>query len=251
MKSHAKPTRFSLLFLLFLGYVSTIPPCLSAGAYIGEAFDKRTEQLLYTEYHYPNPNDNLNPLTEEVLYINPQGTLLVKKQLDFSRSLTYPDYSAIDYRTGLNEGAKYLKDRIEVFYQKSKVASKKVKDLKIASKSPLVIDAGFDHFIRQEWTSLTEGKSVPFFYASAAEQKLVKFKLKKTKETQQEVSFSMSLANPLITWLLAPIQLTYEKNTRRLKTYEGISNIQDNTGKNFHVRINYQWVSQPPVVDTF
>ena len=51
--------------------------------------------------------------------------------------------------------------------------------------------------------------------------------------------FRMEPANYILRQIMDPIVLTYEKSTKRLIKYEGISNLNDNKGKRYIVSIVY------------
>ena len=214
------------------------------GAYIGRAYDHKTDELLYTEYHYPTPFNNLAPEQEIVYYVNKDNQLMVKKNLDFHNGLQQPTFSTYDYRFQSSDGISFQEDRLLAFVQPG--PDKKRHDRLIEISSPLVIDAGFDHFVRQQWQELLAGESRYFYFASSIEQRLIKFMLRRASQTEETQQFIMVLANPIARLLLAPIKLTYDTRTKRLLRYQGISNIRSQSDGFEKVRIEYQWLQQMP-----
>jgi hypothetical protein len=106
----------------------------------------------------------------------------------------------------------------------------------------LVVDAGFDEFVREQWDSLEQGAAirVPFLVPSLLET--IHFRIRKTAEVPIEGEAAsvirLSLAGPL-GWFLPDIDVSYRKRDRRLMRYRGLTNIRDAGGVLLAAQIDF------------
>lgn len=213
--------------------------------YIGEAYDlEQPDKLLYREQHsLTQRRDNqgkLIPVTRQVEYFSADGELIAEKTNQYPNAATQPDFILKDLRHNYSEQSEQLAKGWRLTLLENGTTSSKVID---DFDYELVIDAGFDDFIRKHWQALSAGKTVPFSFASVARQTSVNFEVEASnpERLQQPLKITMTLRSSLLSWLLDPIELEYQRSTQRLLRYRGLSNIQDNDQQGQQVDIRYRY----------
>ena len=215
--------------------------------YHGEAYalDDPTT-LIYREEHQLQLRNGL-PYQREVNYFDAEGKKIAQKENRYFNNAAAPDFRLHDLRNNYREQALYNDDgSLTLSLQESdgqEWQKSRIKNL----PDNLIIDAGFDEFVRRHWQALLAGDQVNFSFASAARQDLVSFRLQKTSANEQQLVLSMRLQSRLLSWLLDPIELTYERPTQRLLRYRGLSNILDEQGNSYKADIRYQYPAAMPV----
>lgn len=215
---------------------------------IGKAYGKN-QQLVYTEEY-------ALASIEEILvtYKEPNGEVFAEKNLDFSRSLSAPSLTQRNDRIGELIEVNFENNEIESLYRMNADKNKTVKTIALKADEDLglVIDAGFDNFIRIHWHQLIDGEKVELLYFLPTNQILVNLLISKSecqayeledKEPWQMPASMCLKISPASWWLrllVKPLYLTYDEN-QRLLIFQGRSNIADAKGKYQNVNIHYQY----------
>jgi hypothetical protein len=183
---------------------------------IGNAYDRESGQYLYSEYHSCT-SSKLECLVD---YRDPSGQLIASKKLNYSAGITQPTVVMKDYRTG--------------------------KDIIINSeyREGLVVDAGFDNFVRGQWDVLTTGDTVKFLFLVAGFDEPLKMRVSLDRSRScnaKELCLEFALDSWLLRFLADPIDLVYSRDNRRLLRYQGLSNIRDENSESMIVDIHYDY----------
>jgi len=217
----------------------------SVGRAIGEARDLKSDELLYREIYCANGK----PDEIEVIYRNDEGGMVARKLLDYSSGPTTPSFVQQNY---------YASEIIAVDLQANQVnmsvldaadsEPKKSSSARADGEIPVVIDAGFDQFVRDNWDGLLAGEKKKFLFPFAERDQLVKLRIKKSACSYPDATdqcFKLELSNWLIRLLVAPIELGYDPELQRLLRYRGLSNIGDGRGNGSVVDIRYDYRDIP------
>lgn len=228
--------------------------------YEGYAYLASDRSLLaYVEKHTLVRKNN-QAIKRSVQYIakrdpTEKGILIAQKEnrynvdhLTASQAAEQPTFHLKDLRTGYEERVDWKNKQLEMSVRDTDVWTKKT----VSPLNNTVIDAGFDEFVRRHWDDLLKGEKKPFQFAVPSRFGFVEFKIERIfpdRDPQtdpyyqrQTVSLSMTLASRWLAWLLDPITLTYDRSTKRLLRYKGLSNIRDTregSDKNYDVDIRY------------
>ena len=184
---------------------------------VGRAFDETGEQLLYSEYHYCG-----SELACMIEYRKPDGELIARKDLDYSYGPHSPALVMIDYLSG--------------------------KEVRVGSseREDVIVDAGFDNYVRSRWGELSAGESIEFpFQVVGFDQPLA---MKAYRASQgscalEDLCLEVSLDSWFLGLLVDPIALSYARDSRRLLRFRGVSNLRDDKGKTFQVDIRYEYAN--------
>ena len=195
----------------------------------------------FPELVWLNRYDSFAPFLLIVLLYLADDELIATKENQYYQNAAAPSFHLQDLRSNYREQAHYNNDgSLELSVQEgaaAKIQSKRINDL----PEDLIVDAGFDDFVRRHWSELETGKSVSFSFASAARLDLIDFRLQQKNINKDNLVLSMRLNSRLIAWLLDPIELTYNRQTKRLMHYRGLSNIQDGEGNTYSTDIRYHF----------
>jgi hypothetical protein len=229
--------------------VSLCAPLAAAGSIgdsVGLAYDLHSGELLYRETHCISSDG----FDREVVYQDADDRLLARKLLDYSSGLTTPSfvqynhYSGESIEVGLDQGAVSMK-----VTDADSGSAHKATLVQPGDSMPVVIDAGFDGFVRQHWDELMAGAKREFQFPFADRQDLVELRIQPlacSYETQTEQCFRLDLSNWLLRILVKPIELGYDADSRRLTRYRGLSNIGDANGNGQMVDIRYNYDDVSP-----
>lgn len=208
---------------------------------IGEARNPNTGELLYLEHHYQTADSK----TMEIEYLYPSNRTFAVKSLDFSSSNIAPSFTLTDMRFDQSLSASW--NNSELLLSRGKLPTIQTKSITTSKKETLVVDAGFDAFIRQHWSALAQGETVKFDFAVPA--RLGSVKLSAQQVSCEEFSeghscFTINASNRLLRLVLPAIQLAYEDANQRLLSFQGLSNLENDDGDGQLVHITYQHFEQ-------
>lgn len=225
--------KYTWLFLLFVAVKTLAAEQLVV---VGNAYAIDGSQLEYREFHYYSEDQ----LDHRVIYQTPDEQPVAIKVLDYRNGLTAPAFRqrGISYAEIIK--VEWVGDSLEVNYQQDGKQRQKL----IAAARPLVVDAGFDHFIRSHWQSLLNGETVDFNFLAVSRLSLIGLQVKKTAchyETAQDQCFQVQPSNWLISLLVDAIELGYNADTRLLSRFRGLGNISNDAGDSLKVDIHYRY----------
>jgi len=216
---------------------------------IGTAWTTDRSELLYREFHYAE--DPQLDLPTRVLYRNAAGELMADKTIDYSRSVIAPAIVQFDYRnqamvtTGYPESPEARMIRVE--YQAHD--SERLRSRDVSHRDNLIVDAGFDPYVRENWDALTAGRSVTTSFLVPARLDSVRISVSETDAGECNArgeNFHCFIIRPagvlrVVSWFVDPIRIAYDTETRRLLSFEGISNIRDDAGDARNVLIDFEY----------
>lgn len=203
---------------------------------VGEAYHLADGSLAYRELHY----ESLDGMDRTVLYEDIAKQAIAKKSIDYRPGKMAPAFTQRSWLYPETIKVLWQEDKLRIHYA---AEDDKPKDKQVKVKTPLVIDAGFDHFIRDSWIPLMDQQSVDFYFPAVTRQSLIELRATQqrcpTADAQEQVCFSIRPANWLISALVDDIELAYDEQSRQLRLFRGLANIADASGKGMKVEIRY------------
>lgn len=204
--------------------------------YTGYAYEEGTSDLIYTEEFTDSFVDGKH-IETQTAYFDPNRRKIAHRVLDFRKSKFAPDFRTEDLRTGYLEGAEISGEGVRLFRRKSKDSKEEEKVMNIPQ--PVVIDGGFNQFIKSKWENLEKGETITFQFAVPARLDYFTLRATKAGSSDTEMLIEVEPDKPLLRWLGSAIIVRYSKDTRRIKSYEGQSNISDEKGNSFVMKLVY------------
>jgi hypothetical protein len=212
---------------------------------IGIAHHPETGEFLYCEKHF-----SLSGERWRVDYESLTG-LFASKDLDFSAGGSSPLVNQTDFRTG--ELRSVVTDKIDWKLSYRRNESTSVKSVNIPQKAGVVIDAGFDNFVRGRWSELENNQPVVFEFLSIPHLKTIGLRASKKSiehcrsafkegaiENPNWMCLTVSADNRLLRLFVGNLVLLYDEK-RRLRTFIGAVNLQDEKQQTQSAIIQYSY----------
>ena len=218
-----------VLLTLLLASAPTLVTAASLSFEEGIARNTHTATEMYREQHWIRREGEL-PVERLVLYRCPNGSAFARKQIDYRPSVLAPNFTLDDRRAGYREGLRRSPGPV-LFYRDNGKATERSASVDSAQ---LVVDAGFDEFIRKQWAPLLAGKTLPLNFAVPSRLRSMSFSVSRAGEGQiaGEKSWLFRLQLTGLLGLIAPsIDVSYGQQSRRLLRFEGMSNLRDDAGR--------------------
>ncbi|MDE1898146.1 MAG: hypothetical protein KGI40_00060 [Xanthomonadaceae bacterium] len=176
------------------------------------------------------------------LYRCPDGLPFARREDDArGGDPAAPDFALDDAQTGYREGVRRNADGMRRVYVRTNRASHE-KSRPLPAARHLVIDAGFDAFVRAHFDALLSGVTVPVEFLVPSRLRAIGFRITRIEDTaaaaRGEVAFRLELGR-WFGFLLPHIDVRYDLRTRALRRYAGLSNLRDARGDNIRVTIDF------------
>jgi hypothetical protein len=208
---------------------------------VGAAFDLDSTAPLYTETHCVSDN----ALTHNVLYRDMEQELIAHKVLDYSSGPLTPSFVQHNFYSQEVIAVELRQDQLIMTVKAAGNPEPQEFLFPVSQASmPIVIDAGFDNFVTQNWNALVGGQSKQFQFPFAARESLVDLRVKAARcsySNETDQCFILRLDNWLIGRLVSSIELGYDPVLKRLTRFRGLSNIGDAKGAGQSVDIRYRY----------
>ena len=220
--------------------VFVVVPTIAAETWTGIAYLADDGTPAYREIHYLLGDESL------VVYTCPDGQPFARKTIREGADAQAPDFSMLDARWGYREGVRGSGEAREAFVQRTPEQAEKSAPLDLPADG--VVDAGFDAYVRKHWAALAHGDTLRFKFLVPSKRTFYAFDLSRVAAASDATHLTLRLALGAWYAFLAPhIDVTYDRRTRRLLRFAGMSNIRDEKLKNLDVRIEFP---QAPVAAT-
>lgn len=241
MKIYSVRQVFPIVILWFASLFQSVIASSLEKSVVGDAYDIKNQSLLYREVHCGNKND----LEHTVLYQDVEGELIAQKTLDYKTGHLSPSFIQKNLHTEEIISVQLKGQKISMSVQDMREQQPAKPNTEIVKDNlPLVIDAGFDGFIRQHWDSLVTGDRKWFRFPVATRSSLMTFRVESSTcsyDSNGEQCFRLELSGWLYRLLADPIELGYDTVNQRLTRYRGLSNIEDNNKQGQIVDIRYRY----------
>ncbi len=232
----------ALAFLLSLAGVGHSTNILE---FEGRAYDAETEQFLYLEKHTITLDKEGNYASSSVQYLDEKGDVFASKSVSYEASLIAPSFTFFDYRTDRQISVQNKVGSIKLTSKTGLIET--IKNVDVEKASGLVVDAGFDRFIYENWENLLKNKDISFAFLTISRALLVSIDVREKSRTNDSVVYLVEPSNFLLSLLVDPIELTYNIESQRLTRFQGLTNIaKSKNGKvqsdNYVAVIQYKYL---------
>jgi hypothetical protein len=196
--------------------------------YEGLAYAPDGQQLLYRESHWVRDDG-----TRLVLYRCADGSAFARKRVDGGSA---PDFELVDARSGYREGVRRAGSGRAMFSQR---AGQPERSAPLpATAVPLLIDAGFDAYLRTHWDALRQGTPQRIAFALPSGLRTLEFQIKPAAGDADVQRYTLSV-DAWYGGVLPNIAVAYARRDRRLLEFRGIGNVRDARGRYAQVRIAF------------
>ena len=216
--------------------------------YVGTAYDAQGREL-YKESHWTSGK----PGEEErlILFQCPDGEAFARKHVEDAGHAQTPLFELDDSRIGYREGVRLAANGTrEVFVRRN--ATQLEQTALLESVPGLVVDAGFDRFVLDNWDALVSGQKQKVEFLVPSRLRTYAFELSPTGTDESDGTPVQRFRVELDAWFgfaLPSIDMAYSRDNKTIREYTGVSNIRDNDGKNLKVRIEFPEAGKSGIVD--
>jgi hypothetical protein len=234
-----RATNLVLVALLALGAPLAAAAEAVSVEYLGIAttLDGRVE--LYRERHRVE-RDRDGRGTRVVVYECPDGRPYARKVVRYADWAGAPDFDLLDARDGWRERVETVGDRRRVSVRERAGGRERSAELSVPDQ--LVVDAGFDDFVRLHWDRLVAGERVDFAFLVPSRLEVMRFRVRRQGETTIDGEPALVIRLGLGAWyafMLPHIDVTYLEAGRRLARFEGLTNQRTPGGGHVSARIDF------------
>lgn len=205
---------------------------------IGEAYDTDSKELLYVEKHrYVEGNKH------EVKYYNADGELFAEKLLSYGQYEQAPAFEQTNDLRGEWIKVTDNGDKLKVEYREKEDSV--VFDKSIKVNDHLLVDAGFDRYVKMHWDALMSNQKMEIDYLVPSRLTTVGFEVGRVDclagTREGAVCFAIEPTSWFVSLAVDPITVAYDSDSRNLLRFNGRGNIASGSGKYQTVDIHYQY----------
>lgn len=211
---------------------------VSAADLVGEATLIDSGKAVYTERHQiTTGNDGRNRRIRSE-YTRPSGEVFATKVTDFSKNPLLPDVVFEDRRFGLKEEL-ILEDKGKTLLIRRNQTGAKTEETRLQTRPDMVAGQGFDNFLKIHFDDL-QSKERPISFVVPPKMDFFRFDAIALPTESERVRFRLRASSFLLRLFADSIEVEYDRDTRRLLTYRGLSNLDSDDGKAQSVLIRYK-----------
>ena len=213
--------------------------------YSGTASTPHATDVLYSEHHVLHYREG-RLADRVVLYTCRDGRPFARKTAVYGDPFA-PDFLLEDGATGMREGVLTEGGQRRVFFRRLRAEPETSSAL---PRVPgLVVDAGFDEFIRANWQRLMAGQGAVMHFLVPSRLESMSFRVQRLRAdlldgTPTEV-FRLKITG-VLGWVLPGIDVSYSADDHVLMLYEGLSDLRDAAGNNFPASITFHPMDRGP-----
>jgi hypothetical protein len=219
-----------LIFFSLLAYAET-------QEYEGEAFvdGKR----VYLEKHTLELESG-KIVRSTTTYTNDKGVIIARLKNDYQKSLSVPEHEMEDLVHGGAHGVRYKGNEIIMFNRgdKEKIKSIRAEDFK---DKLLVGGQGFHYYLKEHLEEVIKKGKVDLKFLIPGRLDAYDFYLKVGKVSAETVDLEIKIDNWFLRLFAPKLELLYDRKTKRLLSYSGLSNMKDSKNELMKVRIIYRY----------
>jgi hypothetical protein len=203
---------------------------------IAKAFiDKDKKKLAYTEKHTAiYKNGKLQTSTNDYFDLN--GNKIAELNSDYTKSLMMPTYLFQDLRTGRKEGLRWDGGKYLIFRQE-KEKSEKVKPL--VNVENVFSCQGWHYYLIANLNQLKK-RPIKMKLIFPSRLDYYSFRIRPLETTEDRLKLRLEFDSWIIRLFTPHLDITYDRNKRKIVAYYGPSNILDDKGEIQNVYIYYE-----------
>ena len=227
-----------MIYLLLLILTSLV----HSGTRVFKGVAKYQGQVVYHETSTIN-FEGSRPLSSSVVYSGPDGTVLGKLDSDFSQNLSAPIYLLQDLRSSIHQGLRYEAGRMVAFRIDPKGEEKQKSFELTANDHTVVAGDGLRHFISHYLEELMNRKEMNVRLIIPGRLDVFDFLLKVAASNKEVVEIELVIKNLLLRFFSTPQRFVFDLETKRLRQFEGVSNLRNSEGEMMSVDVTYEEVN--------
>ena len=225
----------SVIVTSLLTVLSSASLAVEKEVHWGEARNEQGE-LVYKEKHSVTREGDrvITSLTE---YINPAGQVIATMESDYSQNISMPTYVFEDHLRGYREGLRKENGNYIIFKQSR---GSKEETGAVTNTEDVFSCQGWHYYLVNNLAAL-EKENVALNLILPSELKALPFEIQKVRSTGDRVEAVLKFNHWLFRYFAPTLRLVYDRKSKKLVEYTGISNILDSKGDRQDVKIVYRY----------
>ena len=227
------------IFFLIATNLSCFEAEANVETFIGKAVNSQGT-LEYVEYHtvrYKNGKVS----ESQTIYYDANTDKIGELISEYSFGPQFGSYDFRDMRAQYQDGAKVSQDRVLLFRKKS--PEDDIEEQYLAKEKDQIVGQGFHQFIAQNLEQIAQGKVFHIRLVLPSRLDQFEFRIRKRKINGDTLYMRLEIDNWLLRLFAPHVDVEYDQKNRRLLRYEGVSNLEDSSGKHKKVSITYSYES--------
>lgn len=226
-----------LLFIILFIYTNA-----HSETQVFEAVAKYEGETAYIERHSVTYEEDVI-IKSSVEYLDKNGKNIGSLRSDFTHSLAAPNYIFKDLRYRRLHGLQWRKGKVEVFSKdrRDKQISKKVLHPGV---DLLISGPGLIYCVANNMNKIIKDKGIEFKYAIPGRLDAYKFFIKPLAHNTKEAEFEVRMQSWPMRIFSPRIRIIYDVLKKRVKFYEGPSNLRNANGVMMAVDVVYMYQDQ-------
>ena len=226
--------------LLFAGLIlSSFGTVAQGEKFVGKAVNSEGT-LEYAEYHTVT-HSNGKVSESQTMYYDANNNKIGELISEYSFGPQFGSYNFRDIRAQYQDGARVTGDRIWLFRKKNPEAD--LEDTYIVKEDNQIVGQGFHQFIIHNLEQIAQGEIFQVRLVLPSRLDQYDFRIRKRKIEGDILFIRLEVENWLLRLFAPNIDVDYDLKKRQLIRYEGISNLEDPSGKHKKVTITYSYES--------
>lgn len=212
----------------------------------GKAYAQDEKTLLYHEIHEITTDaDGYNTFVE-TRYLEPSLKEFAILKSDFKKNQFVPDSKLVDNKNNIQESLELIGDRAEIKITRNGILSSKKN---IETNPDFVAGQGFNNYLIKHLEELAQGVRKQVSFLIIPLQDYFRFearRIEKPQESGSEINVRIQIASFFLKVFNDPILVKYDKKTKGLLEFRGLSNLNMEKDKKPYVVIKYS--NSPPLL---
>ena len=232
--------RIDLVLFIFIALNFSLSGAQANGeTFVGKAVNEKGI-LEYVEYHTVT-YENGKVSGSQTIYYDANNTKIGELISEYSFGPQFGSYDFRDIRGQHQDGAKVAVDRIRLYRKQSPEAE--IEETFLAKEEDQIVGQGFHQFIVHNLEQIAQGEVFHIQLVLPSRLDQYEFRIRKRKIDGDTMYIRLEIDNWLLRMFAPQVDAEYDLRTRHLLRYEGISNLEDVSGKNKKVTITYSYES--------
>jgi hypothetical protein len=207
--------------------------------FLGKAVNSKGA-LEYTEYHTVT-HKNGKVSESQTIYYDANNNKIGELISEYSFGPQFGSYDFRDIRAQHQDGAKVEPDTIWLFRKQS--PKDDIEEKYLAKEEDQIVGQGFHQFIVHNLEQIAQGEVFHIQLVLPSRLDQYEFRIRKRKINGDTLYIRLEIDNWLLRMFAPHVDAEYDLKTRHLLRYEGISNLEDASGKHKKVTITYSYES--------
>ena len=194
--------------------------------------------LEYVEYHtvkYTNGKVG----ESQTIYYDANNNKIGELTSEYSFGPQFGSYDFRDIRAQYRDGAKVAPDKIWLF--RKETTEDDIEGIHLAKEQDQIVGQGFHQFIVHNLEKISQGEEFLVRLVLPSQLDQYDFRIRKREIIGDTLSIRLEIDNWFLSLFAPHIDVEYDLTTRHLLRYEGISNLEDTSGKHEKVTITYSY----------